>query len=150
MSLLVFADQRSKRTNKLELSILDFLTAHDTTYHIQGGCPGVYYCYFRLDETLCIEQEIYVRADDCLCYTNLSRNAKCLGSNWQEQILLRINNINRTLDYGNFEVDLESGDVRYRTYYNPGNMIYWEDLDMFLGYPMQVIRNRYPELFYSL
>ena len=60
--------------------------------------------------------------------------------------MLRINNINRTLDYGNFEVDLESGDVRYRTYYNPGNMIYWEDLDMFLGYPMQVIRNRYREL----
>ena len=87
---------------------------------------------------------------DCLCYTNLSGSAKHSGSNWQEKILLNINKVNRTLDYGSFEVDLESGDIRYRTYFNPGNAVYWEDLDMFLGYPMQVIRSRHSELFYSL
>lgn len=58
-----------------------------------------------------------------------------MGSNWQEKILLNINKVNRTLDYGSFEVDLESGDIRYRTYFNPGNAVYWEDLDMFLGIP---------------
>ena len=70
-----------------------------------------------------------------------------MGSNWQEKILLNINKVNRTLDYGSFEVDLESGDIRYRTYFNPGNAVYWEDLDMFLGYPIQIIRSRHSELY---
>lgn len=150
MSVLDFSFNPSWRINKLELAVLDFLTAHDTTYHIHGGRPGVYTCYFRLNETLCIEQEIHIRDQDYLCYTNLSRSAKHLGSNWQEKILHNINRINRTLDYGSFEVDLESGDIRYRTCFSPGNTIYWEDLDMFLGYPMQMVRRRYQELFYTL
>ena len=136
-----------RKLGKLEIAVLDFLTAHDVTYHIHGGFPKMYTCYFRLDDAICIEQEIHIRDVDCLCYTNLSRSAKHLGSNWQEKILLNINKVNRTLDYGSFEVDLESGDIRYRTYFNPGNAVYWEDLDMFLGYPMQIIRNRYSELF---
>lgn len=144
MSILEFCD---RKLSKLEIAVLDFLTAHDTTYHIHGGFPKMYTCYFRLDNAICIEQEIHIRDVDYLCYTNLSRNAKHLGSNWQEKILLNINKVNRTLDYGSFEVDLESGDVRYRTYFNPGNAIYWEDLDMFLGYPIQIIRGRHSELY---
>lgn len=144
MSILELCD---RKLGKLQIAVLDFLTAHDVTYHIHGGFPKIYTCYFRLDDAICIEQEIHIRDVDFLCYINLSRNAKHLGSNWQEKILLNINKVNRTLDYGSFEVDLESGDIRYRTYFNPGNAVYWEDLDMFLGYPMQIIRNRYSELF---
>ena len=142
MSIIEFCD---RKLTKLEIAVLDFLTVHDVTYHIHGGFPKMYTCYFRLDDTICIEQEVHIRDVDCLCYTNLSRSAKHLGSNWQEKILLNINKVNRTLDYGSFEVDLESGDIRYRTYFNPGNAVYWEDLDMFLGYPMQIIRNRYSD-----
>jgi hypothetical protein len=150
MAVLEFTDKPKRKINKLELSVLDFLSVHDTTYHIHGGRPGVYTCYFRIDEAVCIEQEIHIRDEDCLCYTNLSKSATHLGNNWQEKILHNINRINRTLDHGSFEVDMESGDIRYRTYFSPGNAVYWEDLDMFLGYPMQVIRHRYPELFYTL
>lgn len=146
MSALFLSERRSKRTKRIELSVLNFLEAHDVAYHIHSGLPGVYTCYFRIDETVCIEQEIHIREDDCLCYTNLSRNAKCLGRNWQQEILHRINSINRTLDYGNFEVDSETGDIRYRTYFSPGNAVYLEDLDQFLGYPMQVIRNQHHQL----
>ena len=150
MSVIEFLARLERKINKLELMVLDFLTAHDTAYHIHSGSPGVYTCYFRLDDAICIEQEIHIRKVDCLCYTILSRNAKSLGQDWQEKILHRINNINRVLDYGNFEVDPVSGDIRYRTYLNSDNSTYWEDLDMFLGYPMQIIRNRYSELFYAL
>lgn len=147
MPILEFCD---RKLSKLEIAVLDFLTAHDTTYHIHGGFPKMYTCYFRLDNSIRIEQEIHTRDEDFLCYTNLSKSAKCLGNNWQDMILRNINRINRTLDYGSFEVDLENGDIRYRTYFNPGNAIYWEDLDMFLGYPMQVIRKRHLELFHTL
>ena len=147
MSILELCD---RKLGKLEIAVLDFLTAHDVTYHIHGGFPKMYTCYFRLDNSIRIEQEIHTRDEDFLCYTNLYKSAKCLGNNWQDMILRNINRINRTLDYGSFEVDLENGDIRYRTYFNPGNAIYWEDLDMFLGYPMQVIRKRHLELFYTL
>jgi hypothetical protein len=139
-----------RKLSELEIAVLDFLTAYGITYHIHCGFPQMYTCYFQLNDSIGIEQEIHIRDEDCLCYTNLSRNAKQLGYNWQEKILFNINRINRTLDYGSFEVDLESGDIRYRTYFNSGNAICWESLDMFLGYPMQIIRSRYHELYTSL
>lgn len=136
-----------RKLSKLEIAVLDFLTAHDITYHIHGGFPQMYTCYFRINETVFLEQEIHIRDEDCLCYTNLSQSAKCLGSRWQDLVLRNINIINCTLDYGSFEVDLENGDIWYRTYFNPGNAVCWEALDLLFGYPMQVIRNRYSELF---
>lgn len=133
-------NQSMQHSMKLLYAIRDFITSHGCSYYNEDLPQGVIVNYFRLKNGICIEQRITIRQEDAVCITTLSCQ---LPSNNQQLLVWAMsitNDINQSIDDGCFYVDLETGDIRFRSYYSPGNTIYTEDIDMFLGYPKQIIQ----------
>jgi hypothetical protein len=49
------------------------------------------------------------------------------------------NSINQKIEYGNFEVNETTGDIVFKTYYEPDERVFMEGIDKMLGYPLWVI-----------
>ena len=76
---------------------------------------------------------------DYLCYTNLSGHVNPEDTQAMTALVMVVNDMNRELKYGNFEVDRKCGAVRFRSYYEPGDEIRLEELDRLLGEPFWAI-----------
>lgn len=125
---------------KLMIAIRDFVSSHGCTYYADELYRGIVSNYFRLKNGICIEQKITVRQGDAVCISTLSCPIPTKDQRLLTWALAVANDINQQIDNGCFIIDLESGDVRFRSFFSPGNTIYAEDIDMFLGYPKQIIQ----------
>ena len=135
-----------KHSKKLEMALRNFITSMDGHYYGDKLSKGILISYFRLNNEICVEQKVHIRQEDYVCYTILSVHT---SSENQEQVLRYIaiaNHINMELDYGNFEVDAKTGDIRFRTYYEPIDIVRMEAFDKLLGYPRYII-SKYGQLF---
>lgn len=138
-----------KHSKRLEMALRNFITSMDGHYYDEELNKGILSLYFRLDNDICIEQKVKIRQNDYICYTTLSIHI--IPDN-EERLLYYIalaNNINMELDYGNFEVDTITGDIRFRTYYEPIDIVRMEALDKLLGYPRHII-NKHGQLFINV
>lgn len=127
-------------SSKLMYAIRDFITSHGCNYYDDELSKGIIKNYFRLKNNICIEQAITVRQEDAVCITTLSCSVPTKDQRLIMWAISVANDINQHIDDGCFIVDVESGDIYFRSYYSPGNTIYTEDIDMFLGYPTEVIQ----------
>lgn len=132
------SESEYSHSKKLEWIIRDFISQSGYGYYDDEISCGVLKNYFKLKNDICVEQEIIIREKDCLCYTTLSVALKEDDEKYSIRLfdlLVEINDINCLLDYGNFEYHMDSGDIRFKTCYEPNEgLICCEDLDKFLGY----------------
>lgn len=142
---IIFA-RRPKENNppqfnfKLMYAIRDFISAHGCSYYDDEIDKGIISNYFRIKNGICVEQQITVRQEDAVCITTLSCPVPADNQQLLTWALSVANEINQHVDDGCFFVDLETGDIRFRSYFSPGNTIYTEDIDMFLGYPKEMVQ----------
>lgn len=137
-----------KHSKKLEMALRNFITSMDGHYYGDELNKGILSSYFRMDNGICVEQKVQIRQTDYVCYAILSIHTT---PDNKDQILRYIaiaNNINMELDYGNFEVDTTTGDIRFRTYYAPIDIVRMEAFDKLLGYPRYII-NKYGQWFFD-
>lgn len=127
-------------SNKLMYAIRDFIVSHGCSFYDDEISTGIISNYFRLKNGICVEQKIAVRQEDAVCITTLSCPIPTKDQRLLAWALAVANDINQQIDDGCFLIDLETGDIRFRSFFSPGNAIYTEDIDMFLGYPKQMIQ----------
>ena len=154
MAVIVFdKDRITKRiepthSRKLEYAIRDFISKCGGSYYDDELSEGVLTSYFQLNYNIAVEQRVIIRQADYICLTTLSitlKNDDHMYGVKLLNLLVELNDINCYLDYGNFEYDMETGDIRFKSSYEPSNGIaYSEDLDKLLGYPRFAI-NKYGE-----
>ena len=133
---------KHSHSKKLEWTIRDFVTSTGDSYYDDEISNGIISLYYKLDNEICVEQKVQIRREDYICYTTLSC---CINPSQKERIVKCIqtaNAINRELDYGNFEIDEKSGDIIFKSIYEPDERVYIESLDKLIGYPRYVI-NKY-------
>ena len=154
MAVIVFnKDRLTKKiepihSRKLEYAIRDFITKCGGSYYDDELNEGVLTSYYQLNYEIAVEQKVIIRQVDYMCITTLSitlKNDDHMYGAKLLNLLVELNDINCYLDYGNFEYDMETGDIRFKSSYEPSNGIaYSEDLDKLLGYPRFAI-NKYGE-----
>lgn len=136
-------------SKKLEWALRDFITSTGGSYYDDEISNGIVALYFKLDNEICVEQKVRIRYEDYICYTILS----CyINPSQKENILKNIkiaNKINCELDYGNFEIDEKTGDIIFKSVYEPDERVYMESLDKLIGYPRYII-NKYGYRFLEL
>lgn len=142
------SENEQKHSKKLEWFLRDFITSVGGCYYDDKIGEGIMSQYFRLDNNICIEQNIEIRQEDYLCRTYLSCTIDPCNKSHFTRCVCAANRINAKLDYGNFEINEKTGDIIYRTYYKPDNIVDFNALDKLMGYPRHVI-NRYGHLFVS-
>ncbi|MBR4864751.1 MAG: hypothetical protein IKU07_09260 [Oscillospiraceae bacterium] len=135
-----------KHSKELEMSLRNFITSTDDNYYDDELDKGILSMYFRLDNEICVEQKVYIQQSDYVCYTTFSIHTTIENQKLLLHYITIANSINAELDYGNFEVDVRTGDIRFRTYYEPIDIVRMEAFDKLLGYPRHII-NKYGQLF---
>ena len=135
-----------KHSKKLEMALRNFITSMDGHYYDDELHKGILTSYFRLDNEICVEQKVHIRQTDYVCHTILSVHTTPENKEGLLRYMVLANHINMELDYGNFEVDATTGDIRFRTYYEPIDIVRMEAFDKLLGYPRHII-NKYGRLF---
>ena len=119
--------KESTHSKKLEFIIRDFISRCGHGYYDNELDKGILKNYFYLNESVSIEQKIIIRENDCICYSTLSLTLKLTDKLYDTRLLallVELNDINFQLDYGNFEYDMETGDIRFRTSYEPNEASY--------------------------
>ena len=135
-----------KHSKKLEMALRNYITSMDDSYYDDELNKGILAMYFRLDNEICVEQKVYIQQSDYVCYTTFSIHTTPENQKLLLHYITIANSINVELDYGNFEVDIRTGDIRFRTYYEPIDIVRMEAFDKLLGYPRHII-NKYGQWF---
>jgi len=142
ITLPISGSMRIPHSKKLEWALRDFITSTGGSYYDDEILNGIISLYFKLDNEICVEQKVHIRQENYVCYTTLS----CYINPEQKENILKCiqiaNQINRELDYGNFEIDEKSGDIIFKNIYEPDERAYTESLDKLVGYPRYII-NKY-------
>lgn len=106
-----------------------------------------YVIYFKLNNGICIEQKIFIRNNNYICYTNLAITFDIKNVEEMKELFRVINKINTNIEYGNFE--FFNGELRFKTFYSPREVIDMELLDELIGYPHYII-NQYGNEFKAI
>lgn len=142
ITLPISGSMRISHSKKLEWALRDFITSTGGSYYDDEISNGIISLYFKLDNEICVEQKVHIRQENYVCYTTLS----CyINPEQKENILMCIqiaNKINRELDYGNFEINEKTGDIIFKSIYEPDEKVCMESLDKLIGYPRCMI-NKY-------
>ena len=138
-----------KRNADLKMALRSFLAQCGASCYEDENNKNVLKCYSRLQNGMCVEQEIHVGDTDYVCYTNLSGHVRVDESGAVTTLILAANEVNRELKYGNFEIDVKNGTIRFRSYYEPGPEIRMEDLDRLVGEPLWAIETYGSQILYS-
>ena len=126
-------------SKKLEWALKDFIKSIGYAYYEDEIENGIIALYSKLNNGICVEQKIHIGIEDYVCYTNLSCFVSPKNKSAISHCKSVANAINTELNYGNFEILEDTGEIRYRTYYAPGDILYLESLDQLLGYPLHII-----------
>ena len=143
MKVINLPTKKVNYSKKLENALRYFYNETGSQYYDEERENGIYYNYFRINEDICVQQKVIIKQEDYVCYTILSINAYNENIN---KFYSLINRLNSQIDYGNFEVDSKNNEIRFRTYYEPGDIIYMESIDKMLGYPLYVIEKYAEEI----
>lgn len=135
-----------QHSKKLEWVLRDFMTLYDIMYYDEELDKGILTLYFRLQNGICVEQKVQIRKRDYICHTTLSCYVNPDNKKSVAKYVQIANSINLELDYGHFEIDLKTGDIRFKSCYEPGDKICFESLDKLVGYPRYII-NKYGNMF---
>lgn len=135
-----------KHSKRLEMALRNYITSIGGHYYDDQMNKGILTSYFKLDHGICVEQKVYIRQAEYVCHTILSIHTTPENTEQMIRYIAIANNINTELDYGNFEVDTTTGDIRFRSYYEPIDIVRMEAFDKLLGYPRHVI-NEYGQYF---
>ncbi len=142
ITLPISGSMRISHCKKLECALRDFIKSTGGSYYDDEISNGLISLYFKLDNEICIEQKVHIRQEKYVCYTTLS----CyINPSQKEQLIKYIkiaNGINRELDYGNFEINEKTGDIIFKSVYEPDERVCMESLDKLIGYPRYII-NKY-------
>lgn len=136
-------------SKKLEMTLINFIIQQELTLYDDEANMGIYKIYFRLKSGICVQQAVTVGKEDYVCRTTLSCHTEKENKNTLTSLCILANTINCEIDYGSFEIDCNTGDIRYKTYLDPGNTIYDDDLSKLLGYPLDMIE-KYGEAFLNV
>ena len=139
IKLPISGTMHTSHSKKLEWAIRDFITSCGGSYYDDELHKSILKSYFRLKNDICVEQKVQIRKDDYICYTTLSLTVDPNKKKSISEFIEMANAINLELDYGNFEVDFRTGDIRYKTVYEPDDKVYMESLDKLLGYTKRMI-----------
>ena len=136
-------------SKKLEWELRNFVTSTGGSYYDDEILNGIIALYFKLANEICVEQKVRIRQKDYICHTTLS----CYFDPNDKESLLKCvqlaNAINCKLDYGNFEVCVETGEVMFKSVYEPDGFVCTDSLDKLIGYPRHII-NQYGYMFLNL
>ncbi len=138
-----------KRTAELKMTLRSFLAQCGASCCEDENNKDVLKCYSQLQNGMYVEQEIHVGDADYVCYTNLSGRVPEGERDAVTALILGANQVNRQLKYGNFEVDGQSGAVRFRSYYEPGLEIRMEELDRLMGEPLWAVETYGAQILYE-
>lgn len=127
------------RSAELKYALREFTAGCGASCYEDETNKDVLKCYSRLQNGICVEQEIHVGEADYVCYTNLSGRVKAEDSDAVTALIVTANEVNCELKCGNFEVDAKNGMVCFRSYYEPTERIRMEDLDRLLGEPLWAV-----------
>lgn len=138
-----------KRTAELKSALCSFLAQCGASCYEDKTNADILRCYSRLQNGMCVEQEIRVGDSDYVCYTNLSNDLKSVSPEETSALVFAINRVNVQLKYGNFEFNEGKGVLRFRSFYEPGREIGPEDLDRLVGEPLWAIETYIGQLLYA-
>lgn len=130
---------KKQYSKELAWALRSFITECDGCYYADELDSGILKLYLKLKNGIAIEQRVQIRQDDYICYTTLSCRVDPRKQNFLLDLIQVANSINLQIDYGNFEVACHTGEIRFRSNYEPEEKVYMESLDKFLGYPMRII-----------
>ena len=139
-----------KRTAELKMALRSFLAQCGASCYQDENNEDILKCYSRLQNGMCVEQEIHVGDSDYVCYTNLSGGMKDSKSEAITDLIRAVNGVNIQLKYGNFEVNEEKGTIRFRSYYEPGQEIRVEEMDRLVGEPLWAVESYGGQLLYGV
>ena len=128
-----------KRTAELKMALRSFLAQCGAACYEDENSKDILKCYSRLQNGMCVEQEIHVGDTDYVCYTNLAGRVNEDASGAMTELILAANEVNRELKYGNFEIDVKNETVCFRSYYEPLQEICMGELDRLVGEPLWAI-----------
>lgn len=137
------------RAAELKMALRSFLVQCGASCYEDEINKDVLKCYSRLQNGMRVEQEIHVGESDYVCYTNLSGSVKDGKPEAVTDLIRAVNGVNIQLKYGNFEVNEESGTIRFRSYYEPGREIRMEDLDRLVGDPLWAVETYSGQILYA-
>ena len=136
-------------SKKLEWALRDFITSNDGTYYDDEIENGIISCYFKLDNEICVEQKVNIRKYDYICYTTLSCYINPEDKENVARYVQMANAINLEIDHGYFEVNFRTGDVLFKSYYEPNGKVCSRGLFKLLVQPRRII-NEFGHCFFDV
>lgn len=136
-------------SKKLEWLLRDFITSNGGTYYDDEIENGIISCYFRLDNEICVEQKVHIRKYDYMCHTTLSCSINPRDKETMAKYVQMANAINLELDNGHFEINFRTGDILFKSYYEPEDKVCSRGLFKLLVHPRRII-NKFGHCFLML
>lgn len=149
ITLPISCTMNTRHSKKLEWAIGDFITSNDGTYYDDEIESGIISCYFRLQNGICIEQKVHIRKYDYVCHTTLSYSINPKDKENMSRYVQMTNAINSEFDYGHFEVNFRTGDILFKSYYEPDDKVCSRGLFKLLVHPRRMI-NKFGHCFLML
>lgn len=149
LTLPVSGSMCSRHSKKLEWAIRNFISENIGTYYDDEIKKGIISCYFRLDNEICVEQKVHIRKYDYVCYTTLSCHINPADKERVAKCIQIANAINLKIDYGHFEVNYKTGDILFKSCYEPEDVVSKRGMFKLLVHPRRVI-NKYGYCFLLL
>lgn len=110
-------------SKKLEWALRDFITSIGETYYDEELDKGILKSYLKLDNGIYVKQKVHIRKKDYICYTILSCHINSEDKKVVGRYIQMANAINLEIDYGHFEVNFRTGDILFKSYYEPDDKV---------------------------
>ena len=149
LTLSIYGSMNLSHSKKLECALKDFITANGGSYYDDEIESGIISCYFKLDNEICVEQKVHIRKYDYICYTTLSCHINPEGRENVARYVQMANTINLEIDYGHFEVNFRTGDILFKSCYEPDEKIYNRGFFKLLVHPRRMV-NKFGHCFLML
>lgn len=149
ITLPISGSMAMNHSKKYEFLLRDFLSLNEERYYDDEIYKGELCVYIKFENGICAEQRIKIKQDMYICYTTLSCSITPENDKQVIEGVKIANKINCKLDNGNFQIVEETGDIQFRTQYQPVDVVRTEMLEELLFYP-RVIINKYGEYFLNM
>lgn len=143
ITIPIEGSMRPRHSKKLEWALRDFLKQVDGFYYDDEIHNGIICRYVKTKNDIALEQKVHIGLRSYVCYTTLSVYVNPSDTDLLKRVIMTANSINQKIDYGNFQINESTGDVIFRTYYEPDERVFMEGIDKMLGYPVMVVERYY-------
>ena len=136
-------------SKELEEALKKFITSNDGIYYDDEIENGIISCYFKLDNEICVEQKVNIRKYDYVCHTTLSCHINPEDKENIARYVQIANAINLEIDNGHFEVNFRTGDILFKSCYEPDDKVCNRGLFKLLVHPRKIIK-KFGHCFFDL